>query len=88
MAENPWSPLFEIIGTYSRPEDLPELNAGQLLKKAATAFDSAKNEVTYGETISDLLPLESELQECHRSLATIGVWHFECGIELLGKAVR
>ena len=88
MTTNPWIPLIEITGTFTRPEDLIELNAEQLVEKAAKAFDSAKNEMTYGQTINDLLANESQLSECHRSLASIGLWHFECGVELFQKALR
>lgn len=88
MTKNPWIQQIEITGTFKRLEDLPELDVEQLLKKAAKAFESAKNEITYGETIRDLLAAENEPKECHRSLTTIGVWHFECGIELFSKAAR
>jgi spermidine synthase len=88
MAENPWIPLLEITGTYQQLEELAELDAEEFLNKAHKAADSAQNEITYGETISDLLANESEIKECHRSLATIGVWHFECSVELFNKAIR
>jgi hypothetical protein len=88
MAENPWIPLLEITGTYSRPEELVEPDARHFLQKAAKAFDSAKNEISYGETISDLLSNEDKLRECHRSLANICLWHFECSVELFSKALR
>ena len=53
------------------------------------AIDSAKNEITYGETVTELLlSHENGLKECHRSLATIGVWHFECAVGLYEKAIR
>lgn len=89
MTNNPWIPLFLTTENFIQPEQLPELDAEYFLGKATKASNSAKNEITYGETISDLLSVgENGLKECHRSLATIGVWHFECAVELFNKAIR
>ena len=86
---NPWIPLFLTTENFIQAEQLPEPNAKHFLQRATSAIDSAKNEITYGETIKDLLLAnEDGLKECHRSLATIGVWHFECGVELFNKAIR
>jgi hypothetical protein len=88
MTDNPWIPLFLTTENIIQPEKLPEPDTRHFLNKAATAIESAKNEITYGETISELLLANTRLSECHRSLATIGVWHFECGVELFHKAIR
>jgi len=89
MTDNPWIPLFLTTENFIQPEHLPEPGAEHFLLKANKAIDSAKNEITYGETIKDLLLAgENGIKECHRSLATIGVWHFECSVELFNKALR
>ena len=89
MTDNPWIPLFLTTENLFQAEQLPELDAEHFMQKATKAIDSANNEITYGETIKDLLLAnENGLKECHRSLATIGVWHFECGVELFNKAIR
>ena len=85
--DNPWIPLFITTESFIQPEQLPESAAEHFLEKAKKAIDSAKKEVTYGQKISDLI-FENGQTECQKSLATIGVWHYECGIELLHKAVR
>lgn len=87
-ATNPWIPLF-LTGENIQIKPSAELSAKHFTDKAMKAIDSAKNEIIYGETIVELLLAnEHGLKECHRSLATIGVWHFECAIELFEKAVR
>jgi hypothetical protein len=89
MTNNPWIPLFITTENFIPVEALAEYDAVLFLQKAAKAIDSAKNEIIYGETISELLSAnENGLKECHRSLATIGLWHFECGVELFNKAIR
>lgn len=89
MTDNPWIPLFLTAENFIQAEQLPEPDAKHFLMKATTAIDSARNEITYGKTINDLLLAnENGLKECHRSLVTIGVWHFECAIELFEKAIR
>jgi hypothetical protein len=88
MTDNPWIPLFITNPNFIQAEQSPELNAEHFLQKATKAIDSAQNEITYGETISELLLANDGLKECHRSLATIGVWHFECAVELFEKAIR
>lgn len=88
-ATNPWIPLFLTSENAIQIEPLAELDARHFLQKATKAIDSAKNEITYGETIVELLLAnENGLKECHRSLANIGVWHFECAVELFEKAIR
>jgi hypothetical protein len=87
MTDNPWIPLFITNPNFIQAQS-PELNAEHFLQKATKAIDSARNEITYGETISELLLANDGLKECHRSLATIGVWHFECAVELFEKAIR
>ena len=86
---NPWIPLFITNQNFIQAEAMSEPDARHFLQKAAKAIDSAKNEITYGETIVEmLLANENGLRECHRSLATISVWHFECADELFKKAIR
>jgi hypothetical protein len=88
-ATNPWIPLFLTSENAIQLEPLAEMDAKHFWQKAMRAIDSARNEVIYGETITELLLAnENGLKECHRSLATIGVWHFECAVELFEKAVR
>lgn len=88
-ATNPWIPLFVTTENAIRIEPLAEIDAKHFLEKATKAIDSAKNEIIYGETIVELLLSNRDgLKECHRSLATIGVWHFECAVELFEKAIR
>jgi hypothetical protein len=88
MTDNPWIPLFLTTENFIQREQLPEPDAGHFVDKANKAIDSAKNEVTYGETIEDLLLANTGLKQCHGSLANIGVWHFECAVELFNKAIR
>ncbi len=86
-ATNPWIPLFITNQNFTATE--PEVDAKHFWGKAMTAIDSAKNEITFGETLMEmLLANENGLKECHRSLATICVWHFECAVELFNKAIR
>lgn len=87
MAENPWIPLLELTGTFFI-DNLPELDTEQLLGRALKAKDDAEKEFAYAETISEILMSESESPESKKSMATIGVWHFECAVELLKKAIR
>ena len=88
-ATNPWIPLFLTSENAFQVEPLAEINNKHFFEKAMKAIDSAKNEITYGETINDLLSANKNgLTTCHRSLATIGVWHFECAVELFEKAIR
>lgn len=88
-ATNPWIQLFLTSENAIQLEPLAEIDAKHFFEKALKAIDSAKNEITYGETITELLLANGNaLKECHRSLATIGVWHFECAAELYAKAVR
>lgn len=87
MTENPWIPLLELTGTF-RIDDLPELNIEQLLDRANKAKNDAEKELAHGETISEILASEDESSESKKNLATIGVWHFECAVELLNKAIR
>ncbi len=89
MTDNPWIPLFLTTENFIQPEHLPEPGTEHFLLKANQAIDSAKNEIAYGDTITDLLLAgENGIKECHGSLATISVWHFECGVELFNKALR
>jgi hypothetical protein len=87
MEENPWIPLLELTGTFN-VEDLPELNTEQLIARAKTARRDGEKELNYGQSISEILAGEGELKESQKSLATIGVWHFECALELFEKAIR
>lgn len=89
MTDNPWFPLFLITKDLIQSEQLPEPDSEYFLQKAAQTIDSAKNEITYGETIRELLSgNENGLKECQRSLAAIGVWHFQRAVELFRKAIR
>ena len=87
MAENPWIPLLELTGTF-KIDDLPEFDTEQLLERAAKAQEEAEQEISHGQTISELLERKAESEESQNSLATIGIWHFECAIELFHKAIR
>lgn len=87
MAENPWIPLLELTGNY-QVEDFPELATQQLIARATKAKEDAKKEIAYGETIGEILGSDGESGESKSSLATIGVWHFECAVELFEKAIR
>ncbi|MEK7725180.1 MAG: hypothetical protein AAB336_12565 [Acidobacteriota bacterium] len=89
MTDNPWIQLFLTTENFIQSEFLPEPDAAHFLQKAKKAIDSAKNEITFGETINELLlSNEGGLKDCHKSLATIGIWHFECAVELFNKAIR
>lgn len=87
MAENPWIPLLELTGTF-KVDDLPEFDTGQLIDRATKAKDDAEKEIIYGGSISTFLASEDETRESKKSLATIGVWHYECALELFNKALR
>lgn len=87
MTENPWIPLLELTGTF-RVDDLPELNIEQLLDRANKAKNDAEKELAHGNTISEILASEDESEESKKNLATIGIWHFECAVELFEKAIR
>lgn len=87
MSENPWIPLLELTGTF-RVEDLPELDLDQLIARAKKAHDDAEKEISYGQTISELIERKGESPESQKSLANIGIWHFECAVELFNKAIR
>lgn len=88
-ATNPWIQLFLTSENAIQIEPLAEIDAKHFFEKALKSIDSAKNEIAYGETITELLvSQENGLKECHRSLATIGVWHFECAVGLYEKATR
>lgn len=88
-ATNPWIQLFLTSENAVQLEPLAEIDAKHFFEKALKAIDSAKNEIAYGETVTELLlSKENGLKECHRSLATIGVWHFECAVGLYEKAIR
>jgi hypothetical protein len=88
-ATNPWIHLFLTSENAIQIEPLAEIDAKHFFEKALKAIDSAKDEIAYGETVTELLlSHKNGLEEYHRSLATIGVWHFECAFELYEKAVR
>ena len=87
MSENPWIPLLELTGAF-KVEDLPELSLEQLMVRADQAKSDGEKELNYGRTISEILEDESESEESQTSLATIGIWHFECAVELFEKAIR
>lgn len=87
MTENPWIPLLELTGTF-RVDDLPELNIEQLLDRANKAKNDAEKELAHGNNISEILANEDESVESKQNLATIGIWHFECAVELFEKAIR
>ena len=87
MSENPWIPLLELTGTF-KVEDLPELSLEQLIARAETAKRDGEKELNYGRTISEILDDEGEITESQKSLSSIGVWHFECAVELFEKAIR
>lgn len=87
MAENPWIPLLELTGTFTI-DDLPELDTEQIFNRASKAKDDAEKELAYAETIAEILASEDASSESKKSMAMIGVWHFECAVELFEKAIR
>lgn len=87
MTPNPWIPLLDLTGTF-KIEDLPEFDTEQLIVRADKARQDAEKEIGYGETISEILAADGESAESKKSLATVGVWHFECAVELFNKAIR
>jgi hypothetical protein len=87
MNENPWIPLLELTGTF-KVEDLPELGTEQLMARAHKARNDAEKEIRYAQTISEILERKGESPESQKSLVIIGVWHFECAVELFSKAIR
>jgi hypothetical protein len=87
MSENPWIPLLELTGTF-KVEDLPEFSIEELIARADRAQSDGEKELNYGRTISQILDDDDESKESQTSLATIGIWHFECAVELFEKAVR
>ena len=87
--DNPWLPLFITVQNMIVGEQLPEPNAEHFFEKSIKAIDSAKQEITFGNTINDLISTpETSIETEQMTLATIGVWHYECSIELFNKAIR
>jgi hypothetical protein len=89
QSDNPWISLYKSIPSLDLEGQLTTSDAEEFLTKARQAIESAKNEVKYGDTISDLVANDDAgISEGQNSLATIGVWHYECAIELFNKAQR
>ena len=89
QSDNPWISLYKSIPSLGLEGQLTTSDAEEFLVKANTAIESAKNEIKYGDTISDLVANnDAGTAEGQNSLATIGIWHYECAIELFNKAQR
>ena len=86
--DNPWLTLYKSVPNINLDIQSASPDAEEFLEKAKIAIASANNEVQYGETIANLFSKDEEISESQKALATIGIWHYECAIELFNKALR
>jgi hypothetical protein len=86
--DNPWLTLYKSVPNINLDQPLSSPDAEDFLEKAQNAIESANNEIQYGETIANLFSIDEEISESQKALATIGIWHYECAIELFNKALR